>query len=113
MFNRLIGEGGCSVRLEESRSTTSPDVTKHMSTKLLLGALDPKSVVTRAYNEVTFERTDSAMKNQSDVEMGDGRHTQGEGNRGSLFFDTEESAQRFARALSHAITECGGSSAPF
>jgi len=32
---------------------------------------------------------------------------------GALIFDSVESAQRFANALKHAVTLCGGAKAPF
>lgn len=109
---RLIGEDGCSVRLEMYNSTTKPNFVRYMSSKLLLGDLDPNSVSAIA-DQVTFETTDSAAKNETDVEMGDGRRDHWKMSSGWLYLDSEESAHRFARALAHAITECGGTSAPF
>jgi hypothetical protein len=63
--------------------------------------------------DVEMERSDSARKIQAAAEMTDGSK--------KTFFiaaeffsmDTPEAAQRFQKALSHAITRCGGKRAPF
>jgi hypothetical protein len=115
---RIIGQGRCSVILDTRYPTTSPTAVKHMSTKLMLGELDPKRVSVEGKSEsgpvmVKIERTDGAMNTHSDAEMGDGRKTSMDGSGEVMFFDEEESAKRFARAMSYAITKCGGTSSAF
>jgi hypothetical protein len=111
IYNRIEKLGGCEVRLSIDYSNTSPAAAKHVSTKISLAIFDPKSVkqINDADDhEVTVERSDGAMKTYSDVEMWDGRKTVGYSNTETLFFDSEEASQRFAKALSYAIA-----SAPF
>jgi hypothetical protein len=64
-------------------------------------------------HEITFQRADAEMKTHQTIEHGDGRKTEGWSAEENMFLDSKESADRFSHALSHAITLCGGKTAPF
>ena len=118
-MNTITPEKECRVIFEqEFPQATKKSEIKHATGHLFLGDLDPTSVkeeTDKDYNTymVKFERTDAENANYEDWIMGDGSEQRMHGNDGSLMFDSEESATRFARALSYAITLCGGVAAPF
>lgn len=117
IYNRIESLGGCEVRFSMNHPTSSPTEIKSMFAKVSLTVFDPKSV--NQINDaagahiVTIERTDGAMKTYADVQWGDGRKTSQLSPMEALFFNSEEATQRFAKALSYAIAECGASSASF
>jgi hypothetical protein len=114
--NTISGNGECSVTVDHKQPhATGANTIKHGQEKISLGDFDPKRIKVlistesgHTVFELTFERTDSSPKIQQDAEMGDGRKTTFNFTQESLFFDTGESAQRFAKALGHGITVCGG-----
>ena len=117
--NSLSGRNGCTVSFEihYPKSTSSSQV-KAVIASIVLADFDPNAVreVTDKDNgiyEVDFERSDAAFKIEEETEMGDGTRRTMYVAQETLFFDSEESAKRFARALSYAITLCGGVPAPF
>ena len=115
--NRLSGEG-CIVYVEVHypRATMSSRV-KTSTAEVNLADIDPQVRMTmdekgRTY-AVRFERTDREKKNHELLEYGDGSKSEGFAGEEDLYFNSEKSARRFARALAHAISLCGGTSAPF
>jgi len=90
--------------------------------------INPESVKVGAYNKVEFETTDPSGKIDSiawsDPSVTSSRVFSPGGLAqvktiemfvayGVLSFNSVESAQRFATALKHAVTLCGGTTAPF
>jgi hypothetical protein len=119
--NTISGNVDCAVTVDHQQThATDTNTLKHGQEKISLGDFDPARVKVSIEGisghkalVVIFERTDSSSKIQQDAEMGDGRKTKFYFAQERLFFDSEESAQRFAKALSHGITVCGGVSSPF
>jgi hypothetical protein len=115
--NKLSGQG-CIVHVEVHypKATMSSRV-KTSTAEVNLADIDPKVRMTideknRTY-VASFERTDREKSNRELLEYGDGSKADGFAGEEDLYFDTKESAQRFTRALSHAVTLCGGTSPPF
>jgi hypothetical protein len=114
--NKLFG-AGCvaSVEVHYPKATMSSRVKTSIA-EINLGDLDPKVRVTidekdRTY-VVSMERTDRQQKSLEVLEYGDGSKSKGYTGEQDLYFDSKESAQRFASALARAIALCGGTSAP-
>jgi hypothetical protein len=63
--------------------------------------------------EVDIERSDAAERIVSDIEMGDGTKTKSYVASEFIFLDSQESANRLSKVLTHAIKLCGGKAAPF
>ena len=115
--NKLFGEGCVvSVEVHYPKATMSSRVKTSIA-EVNLADLDPKVRVTidekdRTY-VVSVERTDREKKSREVLEYGDGSKSEGFAGEEDLYFNSEKSARRFARALAHAISLCGGTSAPF
>jgi hypothetical protein len=109
----------CSIAIGVSFSNaTKSDQTKTKRAGILLSDFDPNSVRVNTDKdagtyEVEFERSDSAPKIEEATEMGDGTKSKMWVSEEIFFFDSEDSARRFSRALVHAINLCGGAPAPF
>jgi hypothetical protein len=118
---RLTWVQECTVQIDRQYlRAKSPTDMKREIAQIELGDFDPKGVKIQksefegyASFEVDFERSDSADKIVSDAEMGDGRKTKTYASSVWIFMDSEESADRLARGLHHAIELCGGKPAPF
>jgi hypothetical protein len=116
--NKLSGEGeGCvaSVEIHYPKATMSSRVKTSIA-EINLADFDPKVRVTidetdRTY-VVSLERTDRKEKSREVLEYGDGSESKGFTGEQDLYFDSNESAQRFASALIRAIALCGGTPAP-
>jgi hypothetical protein len=105
-----------SVEVHYPKATMSSRVKTSIA-EVNLADLDPKVRVTidekdRTY-VVSVERTDREKKSLEVLEYGGGSKSEGFAGEEDLYFNSKESAQRFARALSHAIALCGGTSAVF
>jgi hypothetical protein len=118
-MNALRAIKDCAVSIEitypNAKKTSQP---KKLNATILLSDFDPNAVREETDKdagtyEVEFERSDSSPEIEESVEMADGSKTKWFVAEESLFFDSEESARRFARALVHAINLCGGTPAPF
>jgi hypothetical protein len=114
--NRLSGEG-CVVHVEVNypKATLSSRVKTSIA-EIDFADVDPNvRIVIDEKNQtyaVSFEQTNGKKKSRELLEYGDGSKSEGLAGQEDLYFDTKESAQRFARALAHAITLCGGRSPP-
>ena len=91
-----------------------------------LSDISPDSVKVDEYGDVWFETTGSSAKfstvetrdpsitsNMLSTHEADGHVIFNASWNGWLGFDSAESAQRFATALKHAVTLCGGTKSPF
>ena len=117
--NFITGVKRCNIIVEVhfSHSTKSSEV-KNQTATIFLTDFSPSSVREITDKDdgtyrVDFERSDSDHKTEAFMEMGDGSKTKMFLAEEWLFFDSEESAKRFAHALSYAITSCGGKSSAF
>ena len=105
--NKLSGEGCvASVEIHYPKATMSSGVKTSIA-EINLADLDPKVRVTidetdRTY-VVSLERTDRKEKSREVLEYGDGSESKGFTGEQDLYFDSKESAQRFASALIRAI----------
>ena len=114
--NKLSGEE-CVVSIEVHYPKATGTSPKTAITELNLADFDPKVKLDidekEGKNDVAFERTDEEMKTRAVIEYANGGKLEIFSAEAEMFFNSKESAQRFARALAHAITLCGGVSAPF
>ena len=113
--NRLTKDAGeCEVKIEvphtESSNNSCKLDQKPTSGSIPLGKFDPKSVHEELDEEngsyiVAMDTTagDCAEKGSSPPCS----------SREELYFDSEDSAVRFVRALVHAVALCGGTQSPF
>ncbi|MGB0111287.1 MAG: hypothetical protein WBP52_22535, partial [Terriglobales bacterium] len=62
---------------------------------------------------VEFERSDASAKIEMQTETSDGKKQTYWIAQEQMFFDSEDSAKRFSRALIRAINLCGGKPAPY
>jgi len=121
-INTLRVVDGCSVVVEHEYFEPSVKVRKRTES-ISLGDFDPaKTEVSRpgltdmANNPlftVEMERSDSEQKIQAALEMRDGSKKTILIAQEFFEMDSPEAAQRFQKALVHAITLCGGKRAPF
>jgi len=118
--NRVLTTDQCTLTMERRYPQSRSDSEmKYGTTSFSLSRIDPDSVKVvsdRASSEthwVGFETSDASAVLQLSAEMGSGRKVSGYAARGSLAFDSEESARRFANALRHAVDLCGGRPSPF
>jgi hypothetical protein len=113
---------GCSVRVEHRYLLFRSLTIRQRTDWLSLGDFDPSTVrfEPNAVDEnnnpfftAKIERTDAAKKIEATAEMADG--SKKELRLAGEFFalDTRDAAERFQKALKHAITLCGGKPAPF
>jgi hypothetical protein len=86
----------------------------------MLGGLDPNSVhlETDKYSGspvflIVAERSDSEPQIEGEYEKGDGSKQKMRVAQESFVIDSNENAQRFGAAFTHAIKLCGGKPAPF
>ena len=119
-FNTIVEVKGCNVDLDVRLPTkaTENNRIKRSITHIDLADLDPTKV--RAEKDaddgpfyVNFETSDAKHSSEGELEFGTGGKLKMWSAQESMVFDTEDAALRFARALSHAITLCGGTRAPF
>jgi hypothetical protein len=109
----------CTVKLERRfLKSKSPDSIKRETVILELRRFDPNVhvQVTRTGSpsfKATFERSDGADKFESDMEMNNGSRVKSRESNERIYMDSEESVNRLAKGLSHAIELCGGKPAPF
>jgi hypothetical protein len=118
--NSIRGVKGCVVSVDvtfRSKNSTSGSQVKKSTAEIVLTDFNPNGVreITDSDGtyEVNFERTDSSPAIEEHQEMADGRTIKVFVAELELFFDSEDSAKRFSRALSHVISLCGGTPAPF
>jgi len=118
-INVLRAVKECVVSVEITYpNATKPSQTKKLNATVTLSDFDPNAVREEIDKdagtyEVDFERSDSSPEIEENVEMSDGTKTKWWVAQEILFFDSEESASRFSRALAHSINLCGGAPAPF
>jgi hypothetical protein len=115
--NRILGLEGCSVAVMHKfvhMGNTAHDL-KETEDFMSLSDMNPDVRIQheRGNVRVQFERSDSARKIKHNVTLGDGRKLESYTSEDYMYFDSEDSANRFANALIHAITLCGGKPAPF
>jgi hypothetical protein len=120
--NSLRVVEGCSVVVEHEYLVPSVKIRKRTDS-ISLGDFDPAKVklsppnLTDADNnplfEVELERSDSAAKIEAAAEMRDGSKKTFLVADEYFYMDSREAAERFKKALAHAITLCGGKPAPF
>jgi len=114
--NQISGKG-CKLGLVVHFPKPAEKGPSNVTSELDLADFDPRVKVDSDEDQnqfqVTFERFDAQMKTHEVNEYSDGRKLEMWTAEAYLFFDSEESAQRFAKAMSHAIALCGGRTAPF
>jgi hypothetical protein len=116
---RLHSVQDCTLQLERHFSQSKAgNSIKQETVSLELADLDPNVHVqiTRSGSpsfQVTFERSDGADRIKTDLETNDGTKAQSHESNEWIYLDSEESMNRVAKGLSHAITLCGGKPAPF
>lgn len=117
-YNSLSAIKGCTVSIEASFPGATASQTKRSTATVVLSDLSPNSV--RAITdkdagsyEIVFERSDASPEIEWINEMEDGTKVVIYVAEENLFFDSEESAKRFSRALVYAITLCGGRPSAF
>jgi hypothetical protein len=116
--NSLSAIKGCAVSIEASFPGATASQPKRSTATVLLSDLARNSVreITdkdAGSYEVVFERSDASFVIEWINEMADGTKAGVYVTEGNLFFDSEESAKRFSRALVYAITLCGGHPSAF
>ena len=114
---RALKECAVSVEITYPNATKVGQIKKLTAT-IALSDFDPSTVRAETDKdagtyEVDFERSDSSPGIEENTEMGDGKKGKMWTSQEILFFDSEESARRFAHALVNAINLCGGKPAPF
>ena len=111
----------CTISVEHVFGNASgPKDTKRRTESVTLGDLDPNSVhlETDKYSGsqvflIVAERSDSSPKIEGEFEKGDGSKEKLWVAQESFVIDSNENAQRFGTAFTHAIKLCGGKPAPF
>jgi hypothetical protein len=111
----------CTITVEHVFGNAgTPKDTKRRTESVMLGDLDPNSVhlETNKYSGsqvflMIAERSDSSPKIEVEFEKGDGSKEKLWVAQESFVIDSNENAQRFGTAFTHAITLCGGKPAPF
>ena len=73
----------------------------------------PPNITDAADNPLLIERSDSARTIQAAMEMRDGSKKTVLLVNEFFYLDSRGAAERFQKALAHAITLCGGKRAPF
>lgn len=116
--NQLVPGSVCDVSVEYKslRTTVTDSTTKSVKLVFSLRSIDPQRIKTQNSsdtNEVAFEASDSSGKIRFQTELGSGRKIDGFVGQYTMFFDSTDSARRFAEAFKHAVTLCGGKAAPF
>jgi len=120
-INSLRVVEGCSVVVEHEYLEPSVKIRKRTD-PIFLGDFDPAKIqvppnLTDAANNPMFmvqmERSDSARKIQTAAEMRDGSKKTFLIAEEFFYLDSPDAAERFKKALAHAITLCGGKRAPF
>jgi hypothetical protein len=120
-INSLRVVEGCSVVVEHEYFEPSVRIRRRTAPSSL-GDFDPAKIeatlnlTDEADNPVfsiELERSDSAPKIQAALEMRDGSKKTVLSVSEFFYMDSREAAQRFQKALAHAITLCGGKPAPF
>jgi len=119
---------GCAVWTTYDSHGGKPGVINAAVEFFNLSDINPDSVKADEYGNVLFETTDpsgkidrtdtfdpsiTSMKLFTPEGWAQGHTTEGPSFLGSLNFDSVESAQRFAKALKHAVSLCGGAPSPF
>ena len=110
---------GCTVKLERRfLGAKGADSIKRETMNLELDAFDPKVHVQVSRTgspsfQVTFERSDRADNIEIEMEMNNGTKVKSRQSNESIYMDSEESVNRLAKGLSHAIELCGGRPASF
>jgi hypothetical protein len=118
-YNSLSAIKGCAVSVEDRfPNATKSSQPKHTTATILLSDFAPNRVreITDKDDgsyEVVFERSDASFEIEETNELADGTKTTVYVAEIYLFFDSEESAKRFSRALVHAMTLCGGHPSAF
>ena len=114
--NRITGSG-CKLELVTNHPKPTAKGAKNVVSELNLGDFDPRVKIDgdddQNEYEDRLERTDAQMKTHEVMEYSDGQKLEVWTAQIDVFFDSKESADRFAKAISHAITLCGGNGAPF
>jgi hypothetical protein len=109
----------CTLKLERRFLKSKGGGSIKRETVLLeLSAFNPKVHVRISRTgspsfQVTFERSDDADKGESDMEIYNGSKVKSSQSNEFIYMDSEESVNRLAKGLSHAIELCGGKPAPF
>ena len=121
-INSLRVVDGCSVVVEHEFLKPSLKIRKRTDS-ISLGDFDPAKVKVSPPNltdeadnllfDVEIERSDSAAKIEAAAEMRDGSKKRFLVADEYFYMDSPEAAERFKKALAHAITLCGGKRAPF
>jgi len=120
-INSLRVVEGCSVVVEHEYLEPSVKIRKRTD-PISLGDFDPAKIeatlnlTDEADNPVfsiEMERSDSAPKIQAAAEMRDGSKKTFPIAEEFFYLDSHDAAERFKKALAHAITLCGGKRAPF
>jgi hypothetical protein len=121
-INSLRVVEGCSVVVEHEYLEPSAKIRKRTD-PISLGDFDPAKIqvpqgglTDEANNPLFFieiERSDSARKIQAAAEMRDGSKKTFFLANEFFYMDSRDAAERFKKALAHAITLCGGKRAPF
>ena len=114
--NQIVGRR-CQLDLVVKYQKPSGNEARSIASKLDLADFDPRVTIDSDANqnkyEVKLERSDAKMKTHEVTEYSNGQKIEMWTTEISLFFDSEASAQKFAKAMKHAIVLCGGKTAPF
>lgn len=118
-FNSLSAVKECTVSVNANFPRASgPSQPKSLTIAVLLGDFAPNSVreITDKDDgsyQVLVERSDARFLTEETEEMADGKKTKVYMSEVYLFFDSEESAKRFSRALAYSVSLCGGQPSAF
>lgn len=118
-FNSLSAVKECTVSVDAHFPRASgPSQPKSLIITVLLGDFDPNSVreITdkdEGSYQVLVERSDARFLTEETEEMADGKKAKVYLAEVYLFFDSEESAKRFSRALAYSVGLCGGQPSAF
>jgi len=117
----LSGKEACAISIKHNYSMP---MQLHLDMKLpvktstefmFLADIDPKSVEVCGGSHLCFETTNNLDKIVELVPADDkgDKFSEYDLGRGAIVLDSAENAERFANALKHAVTLCGGTTAPF